>query len=129
LATDGPAEHATVRVPVADLPPETTRWFAFERDGEPLTGVVLRPRSGGFAVYVNRCPHVPLYGLDFASENIVDPRDGHLVCANHGARFDASDGRCVFGPARGQALEPLPFREDGDALVVSITPEPPGWPD
>ncbi|MCC6625392.1 MAG: Rieske 2Fe-2S domain-containing protein [Deltaproteobacteria bacterium] len=102
--------------------------FGFERDGEPLTGMIVADATGALHVYVNRCPHVP-YSLDLGDGNVLDPDGLTIVCSNHGARFDPDTGRCRWGPVRGRFLEPLPFRRDGDRLVITIAPEAEGWPE
>ena len=101
--------------------------FEFERDGEPLTGMVVSDGKGGLAVFVNRCPHVP-YSLDLGDGNVLDDDGLTLVCSNHGARFGV-DGRCIWGPVRGRWLEPMPFVRDGQTIVVTVPPEAPGWPE
>jgi len=116
---------AEVRVPVGDLPLGGTRVFRFARGGWDHTGFVVR-HARGFRAFVNRCPHVP-YPLDWDDGRFMGP-EGLLVCQTHGARFDPATGRCVGGPAVGRALERLPFREEGDELIVTILPEPPSWP-
>ena len=101
--------------------------FAFVRGGEVLGGFIVTGSDGRPRAYVNRCPHVP-YPLDFGDGEVLDDDRKTIVCANHGARFEPDDGRCIWGPARGRGLEPLPVEGDGEAWVVTITPEPPGWP-
>ena len=120
------ASDTEVRVEVAGVGRGRAVMFAFRRDGEPLGGMVVMDAQGALHAYVNRCPHVP-YSLDLGDGNVLDHDGLTVVCANHGARFDPGSGRCIWGPARGGGLEPLPFRRDGTAIVVTITPEPAGW--
>lgn len=124
---DEAASDREVRVPLSGIGRGRAGVFAFRRAGEPLGGMVVLDATGALQVYVNRCPHVP-YSLDLGDGNVLDHDGLTVVCSNHGARFDARTGGCVWGPARGRSLERLPFRVDGDAIVVTITPEPPGWP-
>lgn len=84
--------------------------------------------QGGLRVWVNRCPHVP-YSLDLGDGNVLDTDGVTLVCSNHGARFTAGAGQCIWGPVRGRWLEPMPFRRDGRTLLVTVPPEADGWPD
>lgn len=115
------------RVDKAAVGPGRVATFAFVRAGEPFTGFVVVGADGAPRAYVNRCPHVP-YPLDFGDGEVLDHDRHTIVCANHGARFDPSSGRCIWGPARGRGLEPLPVRDDGDTFVITIAPEPSGWP-
>lgn len=115
-----------VRVPVGDLLPGHTRVFEFERDGWELTGFVVN-HEGRLHTYVNRCPHVP-YSLDFGDGRLMTPDRRALICSSHGARFEPDSGRCFAGPVVGRALERLASRREGDTLVVTVAPEPAGWP-
>jgi hypothetical protein len=46
-------------------------------------------------------------------------RDGELVCANHGAYFEADTGRCTFGPCEGAYLADLEVTvSDGDVYLT-----------
>ncbi|MGB0592176.1 MAG: Rieske (2Fe-2S) protein [Myxococcota bacterium] len=116
----------TVRVDVSELPEGGVSHFRFERDGEHLGAFVVR-HEGVLRVYVNRCPHVT-YSLDFGDGNVQDPSRRFLQCYSHGAMFLPESGECFMGPVVGRSLESLPAKEDGDTLIVTIQPEPPGWP-
>jgi len=116
-----------VRVPVSAARHGRAASFKFVRLGEPFTGFVVIGKDGLPHAWVNRCPHVP-YPLDFGDGEVLDHDGQTIVCANHGARFDPDHGRCIWGPARGRGLEPLPLAVDGDQWCITITPEPPGWP-
>ena len=118
-----------IAIPVADLPAGATRFFEVLLGTETISAFVVRGRDGTCRAWVNRCPHVPLYGLDFGDGEVVDPRDGLIVCANHGARFSPEDGLCIKGPCRGDSLFSWSCNEiDG---VANVTPAmvPDGWPD
>ena len=126
LPIDHTDDDKTVRVEVAGVGRGRSVMFAFRRGGEPLGGMVVLDANAALQVYVNRCPHVP-YSLDLGDGNVLDHDGLTVVCSNHGARFDPGSGRCIWGPARGGALERLPFRVEGTAIVVTITPEPQDW--
>ena len=101
--------------------------FPFVRDEWDHTGIVVR-HDAGVSVYVNRCPHVP-YSLDFGDGDVMTRDKRRIICSTHGAQFQPDTGRCVAGPVVGRALERLPFEHVGDdTIVVTITPEPEGWP-
>ena len=53
--------------------------------------------------WLNICPHAGRR-LDWAPGQFLKSRDGHLVCAAHGASFELASGECVAGPCRGESL-------------------------
>jgi nitrite reductase/ring-hydroxylating ferredoxin subunit len=71
--------------------------------------LVVQPTEGVFKAYDARCTHkgVP-----------VNPPDaeGVVVCPKHKARFKASDGSVVKGPAE-RALSGIPVKVDGEYVV------------
>jgi len=46
-------------------------------------------------------------------------RDGELVCANHGAYFEADSGYCTFGPCEGATLEAVDVAVDDGAVYLT----------
>ena len=124
MATEPAPE--TIRVDVAGLADGDVRHFRFTRDGQSL-GAFIVGHDGHTHVYVNRCPHVT-YSLDLGDGNVQDPTRKFLQCFSHGAMFLPESGECFMGPVVGHRLESLPAVRDGDALVVTLTAEPPGWP-
>ena len=52
--------------------------------------------------WLNVCQHMTHIPLDKGSGAPV--RDGEVVCANHGAMFDAASGECTYGPCEGAFL-------------------------
>jgi nitrite reductase/ring-hydroxylating ferredoxin subunit len=53
--------------------------------------------------WFNVCPHAGRR-LDWAPGQFLLSKDGHLVCAAHGASFELAGGTCVAGPCRGESL-------------------------
>lgn len=53
--------------------------------------------------WLNVCPHAGRR-LDWAPGQFLKSKDGHLVCAAHGASFELLRGECVAGPCRGESL-------------------------
>jgi nitrite reductase/ring-hydroxylating ferredoxin subunit len=100
--------------------PDRVAMFTFVRRGQTLGGFVVLTGAGPRA-YVNRCPHVP-YSLDFGDGDVL--HEGAIVCANHGARFEPTSGRCVWGPARGRGLEALPLEDRGEVWRVLVDAGP-----
>lgn len=84
--------------------------------------VEVESASGGFSLILlrdgeavrafhNECPHAGRR-LDWAPGKFL-LKDRVLVCAAHGAAFDAGSGACLGGPCRGQGLVALPVRVEG----------------
>ncbi|WP_313221558.1 Rieske (2Fe-2S) protein [Pseudoxanthomonas mexicana] len=68
--------------------------------------------------WLNVCPHAGRR-LDWAPGQFLKSRDGHLVCAAHGASFELGRGDCVAGPCRGDALRAVPVRvRDGEVWLA-----------
>lgn len=68
--------------------------------------------------WLNVCPHAGRR-LDWAPGQFLRDRNGHLVCAVHGATFELVDGVCVAGPCRGDALRALAIEVERGALYVA----------
>lgn len=84
-------------------------------DGDPES--VLLHRSGNqVRAWLNVCPHAGRR-LDWAPGKFLKSREGHLVCAAHGASFELEHGTCVAGPCRGDTLRTVAV-EVRDGMVV-----------
>lgn len=57
--------------------------------------------------WLNVCPHAGRR-LDWAPGKFLKSKEGHLVCAAHGASFETERGDCVAGPCRGDSLRAVP---------------------
>ena len=74
--------------------------------------------NGVYYAYRNVCPHAGRR-LDWAPGRFLRDKQGHLVCAVHGATFELQGGECIAGPCRGAALRRIPVVvEDGLVRVV-----------
>jgi nitrite reductase/ring-hydroxylating ferredoxin subunit len=56
--------------------------------------------------YLNHCPHTGV-NLNWMPDQFLDPTDGFIQCATHGALFRIEDGFCLRGPCAGARLQPL----------------------
>ncbi|HEY2560314.1 MAG TPA: Rieske 2Fe-2S domain-containing protein [Caldimonas sp.] len=71
--------------------------------GAPARAFALRFDGRVFA-YLNRCAHVPTE-LDWQPGEFLDGDREFIVCAIHGAAYEAHSGRCIGGPCgRGRLL-------------------------
>ena len=74
-----------------------------EIDDESL---ILHRTGDHVRAWLNVCPHAGRR-LDWAPGKFLKDKQGHLVCAVHGATFELKHGVCVAGPCRGAALRPV----------------------
>lgn len=83
--------------------------FDIVRRGGSVPGFVLRI-DGRPRAYLNQCAHVPVE-LDWNPGRFLDDTGTVIVCATHGAVYDAAGGECVGGPCHGRGLAPIASRE------------------
>jgi nitrite reductase/ring-hydroxylating ferredoxin subunit len=72
--------------------------------GVAASVLLLRVAERVYA-YRNECPHAGRR-LDWAPGRFL-LEDDLVICAAHGACFAVASGRCIDGPARGDALTPV----------------------
>jgi nitrite reductase/ring-hydroxylating ferredoxin subunit len=98
--------------------------FEIDRAGlDPLAAFCVR-FEGLVRAYLNRCAHVPVE-LDWQPGKFFDDTGLYLICATHGAMYEADSGACIAGPCRGQALRALVAKEEGDKIWVKMATTPP----
>lgn len=86
-------------------------------DGEAESLVLLRAGDRVDA-FLNICPHAGRR-LDWAPGKFLLSREGHLVCAAHGASFALPSGECIAGPCKGDALRRVDVAvEDGEVRLA-----------
>lgn len=71
-----------------------------EGDAESL---ILHRDGPVVRAWLNVCPHAGRR-LDWAPGKFLKSKEGHLVCAAHGASFELAKGDCIAGPCRGDSL-------------------------
>ena len=108
-----------LRIPEDQILPEG-KAYPFIRKGWDNEALVFRD-GGHVRAYINRCPHLPLT-LDIGTGSFFTNNGEELLCANHGARFRREDGECTWGPCKGHALIPIPFKWslDGSHLLLEL---------
>ena len=85
-------------------------------DGDAETLVLYRD-GDAVRAWLNVCPHAGR-ALDWAPGQFLKSREGHLVCAVHGASFELEGGICVAGPCKGDSLRAVPVLvRDGKVLL------------
>ena len=84
-------------------------------DAESL---ILHREGGVVRAWLNVCPHAGRR-LDWAPGKFLRNRDGHLVCAVHGATFELARGDCIAGPCRGASLRAVAVEVRDGAVWLS----------
>jgi len=97
---------------VDEVPADDTLLVTVRDGGGENVEAILLATDDGVRAWRNYCQHLTHIPLDKGSGAPV--RDGELLCANHGAMFDAASGLCTHGPCEGATLERIAVRvEDG----------------
>ena len=105
--------------------------FTIEFDGRHVQAFAVA-FDGRVHAYVNRCPHQGTE-LDWQPGRVFDDSGLYLICATHGALFQADSGRCVGGPCQGALLARVEIDEIANSVclrtgrLVSSYP-PPNFP-
>ena len=68
-----------------------------------VESLILYRDGEAVRAWYNICPHAGRR-LDWAPGQFLKSKEGHLVCAVHGATFELDQGLCVAGPCRGESL-------------------------
>jgi len=98
------SEHPRRIAALEDVPTDTTlRCEA--TDGQYGVEFILRREDETVFAWRNSCPHEPDVRLDPGNGAIVTGE--HVVCHEHGARFERGDGTCTHGPCRGAVLDEI----------------------
>ena len=94
-------------------------------DGDAESLIVHRD-GHDVRAWLNVCPHAGRR-LDWAPGKFLKSKEGHLVCAAHGASFELSQGNCVAGPCRGDSLRAVAVEvRDGQVVLANTPVSPPG---
>lgn len=86
-----------------------------EGDAESL---ILYRDGDRVRAWLNVCPHAGRR-LDWAPGRFLKSKEGHLVCASHGASFSLGSGECVAGPCRGAYLRAVDVAVRGGEIFLS----------
>ena len=100
-----------------DLPDGVPTEAEADVDGTPESLLLLRT-GDRVRAWLNICPHAGRR-LDWAPGKFLVSKEGHLVCAAHGASFEMEGGLCVAGPCRGDSLRAVPVLTDADGVRLA----------
>jgi nitrite reductase/ring-hydroxylating ferredoxin subunit len=81
--------------------------------------VLAIKQNNRFFVYRNSCPHLGI-PLEWEQDRFLDSSGTMIQCANHGALFVISSGKCVAGPCSGRKLIAIPFHIDNNTLFIEL---------
>lgn len=110
------------RIVSVDVVPEETTFLFTVREtatDERKEGILVRS-NGSVTGWLNYCQHFTHVRLDKGSG--AGLRDNEIVCASHGAMFDADSGQCTFGPCEGAYLTELDVTTE-DGVVYLADPD------
>jgi nitrite reductase/ring-hydroxylating ferredoxin subunit len=79
--------------------------------------VIVTRRGGAASAFINLCPHAR-WPLDTFDGRFLFTPEGDLMCAAHGAIFDALTGKCLGGPGTGAGLTRVPLTQVGEGLEI-----------
>ena len=79
--------------------------------------MIVTRRNMASGAFINLCPHAR-WPLDTFDGRFLFTDDGALICAAHGAVFDAISGACLGGPGEGKPLTALPVTYVGDDVII-----------
>ena len=85
-------------------------------DGDAESLILYRD-GNHVRAWLNVCPHAGRR-LDWAPGKFLKSKEGHLVCASHGASFSLDSGECVAGPCRGAFLRTVPVAIRGGEVLL-----------
>jgi nitrite reductase/ring-hydroxylating ferredoxin subunit len=79
--------------------------------------VIVTRRGEAVSAFINLCPHAR-WPLDTFDGRFLFTPEGDLICAAHGAIFDALTGKCLGGPGTGAGLTFVPLTPVGDGFEI-----------
>lgn len=83
-------------------------------NGEETSAFVVRV-DDQIKAFLNRCSHIPVE-MDWNYGEFLDDSGRMIVCATHGASYDATNGQCLGGPCDGAPLVSLDVKEKEGAI-------------
>ncbi|MCC8362375.1 Rieske 2Fe-2S domain-containing protein [Lysobacter sp. A6] len=89
-------------------------------DGDDAESLILYREGDAVRAFLNVCPHAGRR-LDWAPGRFLKDKNGHLICAVHGATFELVEGVCVAGPCRGAALRTIDVTVDDGVVRIART--------
>ena len=101
-----------------ELEPIDSRGFELD-ESDHDHGIFIVRNGNTVVAYQNSCPH-DLTPLNWSPDVFLSYDKEYIQCANHGALFEIHDGRCIYGPCNGQALERLSIEIEDNIIFVVV---------
>lgn len=109
---------ATQRITaLEDVPAESTFLFRVADELGDQQEAILVATEDEVSCWLNYCQHFTHIKLDKGDG--APMRDGEVICANHGAYFEADSGECTFGPCEGAYLSALDVTVSDGAVYLT----------
>ena len=89
-----------------------------DRDNQPSLNLAVCRHGDQVFAWHNICPHQGR-ALNFAPNRFLFTPEGQLMCAAHGAVFEADTGLCVGGPCRGASLRGVAVAVQNGEVVLT----------
>ncbi len=96
----------------------TTKQFEFHCLGDIHHGFVIN-WQGQLLAYENHCPHTGVE-LNWQENSFLDYDNSCIQCSTHGAKFQISDGLCIWGPCNGQYLKKIPLKRVSNRVYLDL---------
>lgn len=96
--------------PAADISDGQAK--GFDPGSQGHTTVFVLRQGSQWRAWRDWCPHWDTGPMAWRRDAYLSPDGLQVICAAHGARFDALTGVCVLGPCIGQSLRPVGLRID-----------------
>ncbi len=89
--------------------------------GGRVCWLIVTRQSGQVRAWLNICPHQGR-ALNYAPNQFLTDQQGRLICAAHGAVFEADEGQCVQGPCQGASLKAIEITEQDGQITSCAQP-------
>lgn len=102
----------------AELQKIDARGFLIE-ELTPNRNIFIIRENENIYGYENQCPH-NRGPLDWMPNHFLNIDNEYIQCSGHGALFEISSGRCIYGPCAGQSLKSISINIENDWLIADL---------
>ncbi len=101
---------------VTDIADPGSQAFILELETGTLEGFAVR-KGRHIVAYLNRCPHMGVC-LNWGENGFLNYDETLIQCSMHGALFTIEEGRCLWGPCRGEVLDRLVLETNAIGQII-----------